>query len=57
MAFTKTGIAVAAPRVVQLPLPMDLPEPKVGEEMNGMVWDGKEWIEKREWLLRELPKE
>jgi len=36
---------------------MDLPEPKVGEEMNGMVWDGKEWIEKREWLLRELPKE
>jgi hypothetical protein len=57
MAFTKTGIAVSQPQVVQLPLPLDMPNPEIGQELNGMVWDGEKWVEKKEWLLRLNPKE
>ncbi len=57
MAFTKTGIAVSRPQVVQLPPPLDMPNPEIGQELNGMVWDGEKWVEKKEWLLRLNPKE
>jgi hypothetical protein len=26
------------------------PHPEVGEERDGMVWDGKAWVSKSEWL-------
>ena len=38
MAFTKTGIGIFPP--VQI----DLPLPEIGEELDGMVWDGEKWI-------------
>ncbi len=37
VAFAKTGISHTPPVVL-----------KVGEERDGKVWDGKEWVEKEE---------
>jgi hypothetical protein len=43
MAFKKTSISVTPPKQVDLPLP------QIGEEKDGLVWDGEQWIPKAEW--------
>lgn len=38
MAFVKTGISHSPPTIF-----------KVGDERDGKIWNGKEWVEKEEW--------
>ena len=44
MAFAKTSLSVSKPKVTQLEK-----EFKVGEEKNGMFWDGEKWVSKEEF--------
>lgn len=43
MAFTKTSVGVTAPQPVEPDLP------RIGEEKDGKVWDGEQWVLKAEW--------
>jgi len=45
MAFMKKSVALTKPKVQDLPV--------VGEERDGMVWDGQTWVAKEVWLKRE----
>lgn len=49
MAHKKTGISVTPPVEVDPKSIMDTAPPKVGDERDGMVWDGEEWIPKDQW--------
>ena len=44
MAFLKKSVAVTPPK----PTP-DL-KFSIGEEKDGLVWDGQTWIPKEQWL-------
>ena len=52
MAFMKTGIAVT-PTVVIDPKAKG---PEVGEEKDGLVWDGLSWVPREEWARRDQKK-
>lgn len=43
MAFTKTGIAVNKPQILEGSIP------KPGTKMDGKVWDGENWVTEEEW--------
>jgi len=44
MAFTKTSLSVTTPKVTLLGK-----EFKLGEEKDGMFWDGEKWVSKEEF--------
>jgi hypothetical protein len=46
MAFLKRSVAVTTPQ------PTMLTKPTVGEEREGMIWDGATWIPKAMWEVR-----
>lgn len=51
MAFMKRSVAVTAPKSANLPNAHAAPV-SVGEERNGMVWDGTTWVPKAAWEAR-----
>ena len=50
MAFNKTGISITKPSIIS---PSDKLSSekilKVGDEKEGFIWNGKEWILKKDW--------
>ena len=50
MAFSKTGISISKASIIT-PLNKQSSEENltVGEEKDGKIWDGKEWILKKDW--------
>jgi hypothetical protein len=52
MAFTKTSIAFSPPRRIE-----SIKPPKIGDEREGKVWDGEDWVDKAEWESRQTRKE
>lgn len=51
MAFLKRSVAVTTPTPTTIPNPHAAPV-SVGEERNGMVWDGTTWVSKAAWEAR-----
>jgi hypothetical protein len=51
MAFLKHSVSVTAPKTASLPNPHAAPA-SVGEERDGMVWDGATWVPKAAWEAR-----
>lgn len=50
MAFLKRSVSVTAPKSTSLP---SAPAPfVVGEERDGMVWDGLTWVPRHVWEAR-----
>jgi hypothetical protein len=51
MAFLKHSVAVTTPKRTNLSNPHAAPV-AVGEERDGMVWDGTTWVSKQAWEAR-----
>lgn len=51
MAFMKRSVSVTAPKSTNLPNAHAAPV-SVGEERDGMVWDGTAWVSKAAWDAR-----
>jgi len=51
MAFLKRSVAVTAPKATSLPN-AHAPSVSVGEERDGMVWDGTTWVSRAAWNAR-----
>lgn len=51
MAFLKRSVSVTAPKPTGLPNP-HAASMTVGEERDGLVWDGTTWVPKQVWEAR-----
>ena len=52
MAFSKRGVAVTPPQHITIP-PKEAEVLQAGDERDGKIWDGTQWVEKAEWLRRQ----
>ena len=55
MAFMKRSVSVTTPKPALAPNALSLPV-SVGEERDGMVWDGTTWVPKSVWEARSKEK-
>jgi hypothetical protein len=55
MAFLKRSVAVTTPKPAHTPNALS-PAVSVGEERDGMVWDGTTWVPKPVWEARHKEK-
>lgn len=55
MAFLKRSVSVTAPKPTLTPSALSLAV-SVGEERDGMVWDGTTWVPKSVWEARHKEK-
>ena len=52
MAFLKRSVSLTTPKPALAPNALSLPVSVVGEERDGMVWDGTTWVPKSVWEAR-----
>jgi len=56
MAFTKTSVGITTPVSVDEPFARTgEQDPRIGDERDGMVWNGNEWVTQAEWEAERTP--